>query len=59
MLRMLTWTGIGMIAAIVIGTRLLHPELTETQLLLAFWPRWLLIVTVAGAIAAMLRRAHG
>jgi hypothetical protein len=56
---MLTWTGIGMIAAIVIGTRLLHPELTETQLLLAFWPRWLLIVTVAGAIAAMLRRAHG
>lgn len=47
MTRLVIWLCVGMCAAIGLVTRFQHPELTETQLMLVFWDRWLLAIALA------------
>jgi hypothetical protein len=52
------WAGIVAIVVMTLGTRLWHPDMTETRLFLAFWPRWIVCVVLAVGVMFLLRSAE-
>lgn len=52
----LSWASLFVIFAIALWTRFSRPGLTETELLLMFWPRWLVLVIIAVTLLVVARR---
>lgn len=47
MRRIISWTLLGVFFLIMAGIRFNNPHLTETELLIDFWPAWLVLLAVA------------
>ena len=41
------WASVAMVFAIGIATRLANPDMSETRLVLEFWPRWVVAAGLA------------
>lgn len=41
------WACVALLFAIGITTRLQHPDMSETRLMLEFWPRWIVAAWLA------------
>lgn len=44
------------IVLLTVVTRVQHPDLSETRLLLDFWPRWLIALALGGLAVRVTRR---
>ena len=57
-MRVASWACVVAIFAIGIATRFGNPDMSETRLLVEFWPRWLASVALAFVGVALNRRAR-